>query len=104
MGAYFVPATKEFFFENSLVIGSDYYVFNGGTFSAGMDEWNGEWFIVSLDSANLSTSNSNLAITGWSNPNGNLGSGNTNSSNNSQRIDNRIDEDGFHGLSGLGML
>ena len=104
MGAYFVPATKEFFFENSLVIGSDYYVFNGGTFSAGMDEWNGEWFLVSLDSANLSTSNSNLAITGWSNPNGNLGSGNTNSSNNSQRIDNRIDEDGFHGLSGLGML
>ena len=104
MGSYFVPATKDFLFENSLVIDSDYYVFNGGTYSAGMDQWDGEWFMVSLSATNLSTANTNLAVTGWSNPNGNNQAGNTNSSNNSHRIDNRIEEDGFHGLSGLGML
>lgn len=36
-----------------LDISSEYYVFNGGSFNANMDEWRAEWFHISLDRTNI---------------------------------------------------
>ena len=82
---------QTFLFENSLIIDSVYYVFNGGNLVAGIDQWDGEWFEVSLDSTNLTTGSANLNVNNNGNNNGGGPSNNnTNTSNNSGRINDIV--------------
>ncbi len=91
MGSYMVKSGQTFLFENSLIIDSIYYVFNGGNLVAGIDQWDGEWFEVSLDSTNLTTGSANLNVNNNGNNNGGGPSNNnTNTSNNSGRINDIV--------------